>query len=91
MISSEFFQLGSANQICLTRRSENLRPFNLEINNGLLFQRQLNWLRHLHRLKDDRIIREVYKAKTQGRNKTGQLRIRWEAPGRKARNTMAQI
>lgn len=37
--------------------------------------RQLSWLGHLHRMNDDRIVKKVYKVKTQGRNKTGRPRI----------------
>lgn len=44
----------------------------------IIEERQLSWLGHLLRMKEERITKQVYEARTQGRNKVGRPRIRWE-------------
>jgi hypothetical protein len=44
----------------------NIKPIEL-----LIDERQLSWLGNIHRVKDERLTREMYETRVQGKNKIG--------------------
>lgn len=41
----------------------------------MIEERHLGWLGHIHRINEDRLVKELYEARTLGK-KVGKLRIR---------------
>jgi hypothetical protein len=62
----------------ITRRDSKNRDSSIRIELPSYRRKERKWLGHIHRMKEERLPREIYETRVLGKNKISRPRLRWE-------------